>query len=47
MKNKLYRLLRTELDKIKCVRTDTAVMSAQLFRNRLPKRSFCWDMRKE
>lgn len=32
MENRLYRLLRTEPDKIKHVRTDIAVMRAQLFR---------------
>lgn len=32
MENRLYRLLRTEPDNIKCMRTDITVMRAQMFR---------------
>lgn len=47
IKNRIYCLLRTELDKRKYIRNDIVVMSAQLFRNLLLNRSFCWDMKKE
>lgn len=44
MANRLYRLLRTEADKMKCIRTDIAVMRAQLFRILLKcRKHYSWN----
>lgn len=44
MKNRLYRLPRTERDKIKYRRTDIAVMRAQMFRVLLKcRKHYSWN----
>ena len=48
VENRLYRLLRTEPDKIKHVRTDIAAMRAQLFRiRRKCGRHYSWNKEKK
>lgn len=44
VENRLYHLLRTEPDNIKCIRTDIAVMRAQLFRIILKcRKHYSWN----
>lgn len=47
MNSKIYRLPRTELDKIRGIRIDIAVMRTQLFRILLKCRKHFMEQRKE